>query len=121
MNCLTIRTPDIGYICKCDLKIDQSQGRTLWQVRQIKQISPICLLELNFGKPQLAVQQVHVFLHMTYFSLKVTVSDTGAFPTRLVSPPPPAYGKSWIHHCIFMSAPCFEHSSSDILPSNPFK
>ena len=36
---------DTGHNCKNDLKIDQSQGWTLWQVRKIRQISSTCLLQ----------------------------------------------------------------------------
>ena len=31
-DCSTIRTPDMGHICKHDLKSDQLQDLTLWQV-----------------------------------------------------------------------------------------
>ena len=54
MNCLTIRTPDIGHNCKYELKINHSH---LLQVRsrQIRQISSICLLKI-IKKPQLHPQ-----------------------------------------------------------------
>ena len=42
MNCSTIKTPDMGHICKHDLKIDQSEWSTLWQVGQI---NLTCLLK----------------------------------------------------------------------------
>ena len=49
MNCST--TPDVGHICKHDLKMDQSQVR---QIRQIRQNSSTCLLKFFFGKPQMS-------------------------------------------------------------------
>ena len=60
MNSSTIRTFDIGRICKHDLKIDKSPLAG-------DKISSICLIEIDFRKPQMLLQScLHKTIKKTY-------------------------------------------------------
>ena len=53
LTCSTFGRVLVGHICQHDLTIHQSDECNLPCVRKIRQISNICLLERNFGKPQM--------------------------------------------------------------------